>query len=141
MDIALHCKRASSSSLSCRSTNRVLCPNLDFDELAGDALYAKLWNPLAELASALSNVSSSPAATSLKGITTYLSRLPGLEELPRDDIVRQTLSLCLITYFSVLLMYFSVAGFSYYFIFDHRSTSLLCFPVQAPAHLLSPGLQ
>lgn len=109
------------------------CP--DFDELVGDALYATLRNPFAELASpsssswvalAASNLTSSPASTSSKSISTYLAELPGLEHLPRDDIIRQSLSLCLITYLSVLLMYFSVAGFSYYFIFDHRSRSLLC---------------
>ncbi|ORY92812.1 hypothetical protein BCR35DRAFT_286190 [Leucosporidium creatinivorum] len=112
-------------------TNSQFLLNSDFDELIGDALYDKLQNPFAEGASAAStsskwvalaasNLSYSPPPASLKSFTTYLAELPGLDHLPRDSIVRQSLSLCLITYVSVLLMYFGVAGFSYYFIFDHR---------------------
>ncbi|WFD01895.1 Delta(7)-sterol 5(6)-desaturase [Malassezia obtusa] len=38
--------------------------------------------------------------------------------LPRDNIVRQTISLYVITYIGILLLYFSMASISYYFLFN-----------------------
>lgn len=39
---------------------------------------------------------------------------------PRDDIRRQAISLAVMTQIGVYLLYFGIAGFSYYFLFDHR---------------------
>lgn len=82
-----------------------------FDEHVGDALYSKLHNPFAKLlvspsspaewaSYVASNLTSSPSSppTSLNGLTTFLAELPGLDTLPRDNIVRQSLSLYVITY-------------------------------------------
>ncbi|ORY84701.1 hypothetical protein BCR35DRAFT_313484 [Leucosporidium creatinivorum] len=102
-----------------------------FDDYVGDALYAKLHNPFTTLlasqsspsewaAYAASNLTSSPPPTSMKSVTTFLAELPGLNTLPRDSILRQSLSLYVITYIGILLLYFGVATFSYYAIFDHR---------------------
>lgn len=38
--------------------------------------------------------------------------------LPRDNIVRQTISLYVITYIGIILLYFSMASMSYYFLFN-----------------------
>ncbi|PKI84707.1 Erg3p [Malassezia vespertilionis] len=42
--------------------------------------------------------------------------------LPRDNIVRQAISLYVITYVGILLMYFSMASLSYYFLFNKDLT-------------------
>lgn len=39
---------------------------------------------------------------------------------PRDYMPRQFLSLCLMVYVGIHAMYFAMAGFSYYFIFNHE---------------------
>ncbi|PWN29737.1 hypothetical protein BDZ90DRAFT_225992 [Jaminaea rosea] len=39
--------------------------------------------------------------------------------LPRDNIIRQALSLSLITYVGIFILYFGFAGLSYYFFFNH----------------------
>jgi Delta7-sterol 5-desaturase len=76
-------------------------------------------------------------------VTTFLAELPGLDTLPRDNILRQSLSLYAITYIGesdllsaflgpqlscvpigILLLYFGVATGAYFFIFDHRSEFL-----------------
>ncbi|GAA5867965.1 hypothetical protein JCM1840_003633 [Sporobolomyces johnsonii] len=94
-----------------------------FDEYVGDRLYAALDNPFAHhapvAASKLSFDTSSPSAA-LSSVSAYLGTLPSLSSLPRDHILRQSLSLYGITYIGILLLYFSVATFSYYYIFDHR---------------------
>ncbi|KAK4701518.1 Delta7-sterol 5-desaturase, partial [Phenoliferia sp. Uapishka_3] len=95
-----------------------------FDEYVGDALYAKLDNPFAKATSPLlssisSNFTSSPSPP-VSQLTNFLASIPSLSSLPRDSIVRQSLSLYSITYVSIILMYFSVATMSYYLIFDHR---------------------
>ncbi|KAI5474243.1 C-5 sterol desaturase [Pseudohyphozyma bogoriensis] len=72
-----------------------------FDEYIGDALiYA-------------SNVLPS-------SITDHLSRLSFPSTLPRDNVVRQSISIYLITYLGAVTLYFTFSTFSYYFIFDHR---------------------
>lgn len=43
-----------------------------------------------------------------------------LSSLARDSILRQALSLYLLTYIGILFLYFSMATASYYLIFDHR---------------------
>ncbi|KWU43711.1 fatty acid hydroxylase [Rhodotorula sp. JG-1b] len=113
MDIPLHC----------------------FDEYIGDRLYAALDNPFAHYAAAESgstttafkNVSSLAAAIDLSStsaavdsVARLVGSVPGLSSLGRDSIVRQALSLYGITYVGIFLLYFSVATFSYYTIFDHR---------------------
>ncbi|GAA5889540.1 hypothetical protein JCM6882_007063 [Rhodosporidiobolus microsporus] len=96
-----------------------------FDEYIGDKLYAQLDNPFTRFASqnatkSLSHLDLTSTSGFTSSLTSYLSTLPGLSSLPRDNILRQSLSLYAITYVGILLLYFSVATFSYYFIFDHR---------------------
>ncbi|KAK4055017.1 c-5 sterol desaturase [Microbotryomycetes sp. JL221] len=79
-----------------------------FDEYAGDNLYSHLHNPLRSL------------ATSKSDSAQYLAQLPFLDSLDRNNIIRQCLSLYVLTYIGIFILYFSVAGFSYYFMFDHR---------------------
>lgn len=103
-----------------------------FDEYIGDRLYAALDNPFAHYAADsgltnLKNVSSLAAAIDLSStsaavdsVARLVGSVPGLSSLGRDSIVRQALSLYGITYVGIFLLYFSVATFSYYTIFDHR---------------------
>ncbi|GAA5960724.1 hypothetical protein JCM8115_001809 [Rhodotorula mucilaginosa] len=104
-----------------------------FDEYIGDRLYAALDNPFAHFAAesgstaTFKNVSSLAAAIDLSStsaavdsVTRLVGSVPGLSSLGRDSIVRQALSLYGITYVGIFLLYFSVATFSYYAIFDHR---------------------
>ncbi|GAA5875366.1 hypothetical protein JCM8547_003216 [Rhodosporidiobolus lusitaniae] len=99
-----------------------------FDEYVGDKLYAALDNPFARFASpyaanatkSLSSLDFSSTSGFTSSAASYLSTLPGLSSLGRDSILRQSLSLYSITYVGIVLMYFSVATFSYYCIFDHR---------------------
>lgn len=99
-----------------------------FDDHLGDALYAKLNNPFTSLAAASTSAlaaksaeSVSPGSSLVNTVVRYLADVPGLDTLPRNSIVRQSLSLWALTYVGIILMYFSIAGASYYFIFDHRS--------------------
>ncbi|BGP17568.1 hypothetical protein JCM10213_004109 [Rhodosporidiobolus nylandii] len=96
-----------------------------FDEYVGDKLYASIDNPFAKFADPLANATlSSLDFSSTSGFASsaaaFLATLPGPSSLGRDSIVRQSLSLYGITYVGILLLYFSVATFSYYAIFDHR---------------------
>lgn len=94
-----------------------------FDEYAGDRLYSVLDNPFAKYApsaaSRLSLDTSSPSAL-LSSSASYLGTLPALSSLDRDSVVRQLISLFTLTYVGIFVLYFSVATFSYYYIFDHR---------------------
>lgn len=75
-----------------------------------------------------SRYSPTCAAGHLSSLNTTMSQsellavcgAPGHEVswLPRDNIVRQTISLYVITYIGIILLYFSGAGFSYYFLFN-----------------------
>ncbi|GAA6010016.1 hypothetical protein JCM10207_007520 [Rhodosporidiobolus poonsookiae] len=97
-----------------------------FDEYIGDKLYAALDNPFAKYANpynanaTLSSLDFSSTSGFTQSAASYLATLPGLSSLGRDSIVRQSLSLYAITYVGILVMYFSVATFSYYCIFDKR---------------------
>ncbi|KAM0752480.1 hypothetical protein T439DRAFT_287259 [Meredithblackwellia eburnea MCA 4105] len=96
-----------------------------FDEYAGDAIYSHLDNPFAKpsnllFASIASNVTTSPPPPVVSRVTSLLASLPSLSSLPRDSIIRQCLSLYVLVYIGIVLLYFSIATFSYYFIFDHR---------------------
>lgn len=113
-------------------------------------------SPTEWAAYAASNLTSSPPSpTSLKSVTTFLAELPGLDTLPRDNIVRQSLSLYVITYIGelarltshfeakltcirtgILLLYFGVATFAYFFIFDHRSEFITSRTHLPSAHFL-----
>lgn len=105
-----------------------------FDEFLGDALYGAIPNPFTTLSAKLG-----PACADALNATTcafaepalsippvvsstlsYLAALPAPSSWPRDNILRQSLSLYAITYAGILLLYFSVASFSYYCLFDHR---------------------
>ena len=113
-----------------------------FDEHLGDWIYSSL-RPfsLDTLASALPLASSFVAKAPFHAITAFSNVTtttdlpnPSLDllsksvdflsqhttNLPRDSILRQALSLYAITYAGILLLYFSIATLSYYFIFDHR---------------------
>jgi len=94
-----------------------------FDEYVGDRLYSVLDNPFSKYAptaaSKLSLDTSSPSAL-LSSAASYLGTLPSLSSLDRDSVVRQLISLFTLTYVGIFVLYFSVATFSYYYIFDHR---------------------
>ncbi|GAA5992882.1 hypothetical protein JCM10908_001388 [Rhodotorula pacifica] len=105
-----------------------------FDEYIGDRLYAALDNPFAKyaagekavawtaknLTSIVSAVDTSSTAAALESVKQIAASVPGLSSLGRDSILRQALSLYGITYVGIFVLYFSVATFSYYAIFDHR---------------------
>ncbi|GAA6028843.1 hypothetical protein JCM8097_007423 [Rhodosporidiobolus ruineniae] len=99
-----------------------------FDEYVGDKLYAAVDNPFVRFASpyalnatkSLSSLDFSSTSGFTSSLTSYLATLSGPSQWGRDHVLRQSLSLYAITYVGILLLYFSVATFSYYFIFDHR---------------------
>ena len=112
-----------------------------FDEHLGDWIYSSLrpfsLDTLAAtlpLASSFATKAPYHAVTTLSNLTTATLPNPSLDllsksvdflskhtaNLPRDSVLRQCLSLYAITYAGILLLYFSIATLSYYFIFDHR---------------------
>lgn len=80
-----------------------------FDRGVGDSFYAAL-------PTSTSSVCQGAASSLVKAVCTYLPEVT----LARDAVLRQSLSLCLITYLGIYVLYFSVATLSYYLIFDHR---------------------
>lgn len=72
-----------------------------FDEYVGDAVYSRLSNPFTlPSVPALSNLSTA-ATSSLDPkqlLSTLLHALPNVENLPRDSVLRQSVSLYVITY-------------------------------------------
>lgn len=106
-----------------------------FDEYIGDKVYSKLENPFISLLSSTTFsktsdilgssyhstlVSTTSSNFNSNAIIDFLVSLPSLSSLPRDSAIRQSISLYLITYAGILLLYFGIATMSYYFIFDHR---------------------
>ncbi|GAA5908089.1 hypothetical protein JCM8208_003683 [Rhodotorula glutinis] len=100
-----------------------------FDEYVGDKLYSYLDNPIAKFAPQLGGNATAPTLSSLDlssannavaSVTAYLATVPGLSSLPRDNMLRQAISLYGITYVGIFVLYFSVATASYYLIFDKR---------------------
>lgn len=91
-----------------------------FDDYLGDSLYASV-KPFA-YAPALTVNSSLPTLTPHASIAASVIQLisNNIANLPRDSILRQSVSLYVLVYIGILLLYFSIATFSYYFIFDHR---------------------
>ncbi|CBQ74000.1 probable sterol delta 5,6-desaturase [Sporisorium reilianum SRZ2] len=57
-------------------------------------------------------------SSSLSGNNVDWSALQHVSALPRDNIVRQTVSLFVLTYIGILVLYFSFAGLSYKYIFN-----------------------
>ncbi|CDR87393.1 probable sterol delta 5,6-desaturase [Sporisorium scitamineum] len=57
-------------------------------------------------------------SSSLSGDNVDWSALQHVSALPRDNIVRQTMSLFVLTYIGILVLYFSFAGLSYKYIFN-----------------------
>lgn len=111
-----------------------------FDEYVGDRLYAALDNPFTKYAgpkgaAAVAALASgdwkasiaacdfSSVRAGLESVRQVVASSPGLSSLGRDSLVRQALSLYGITYVGIFLLYFSVATFSYYTIFDRRMES------------------
>jgi lathosterol oxidase len=82
-----------------------------FDSAVGDAFYAAL------------PTSTSSLCTSANELVKAVCPLLPSSGLARTDVLRQALSLCLITYIGIYVLYFSVATLSYYLIFDHRMKS------------------
>ncbi|KAM0749888.1 hypothetical protein T439DRAFT_326781 [Meredithblackwellia eburnea MCA 4105] len=100
-----------------------------FDDHVGDALYQNLKNPFATPASTSvlaplefgsSNVTTSFPFLVPSPITSILGRIPSLSSLPRDSVLRQCISLYILIYVGIFGLYFGVATFSYYFLFDRR---------------------
>lgn len=108
-----------------------------FDEHLGDRLYSSIpsydYSSLSSLVatkfvpSAFSALLSSPASLPPQVesyVETTLSFLSShTSQLPRDSVLRQCISLYGLTYAGILLLYFSVATMSYYFLFDKRMES------------------
>lgn len=111
-----------------------------FDEYVGDRLYAALDNPFTKYAgpkgaAAVAALASgdwkasvaacdfSSVRAGFESVRQVVASIPGLSSLGRDSLVRQALSLYGITYVGIFLLYFSVATFSYYTIFDRRMES------------------
>lgn len=101
-----------------------------FDDHLGDSIYASI-KPFAvptfsALSTSTSNLTTIPllSSSSLLQSTTATNAIQFLSDnisnLPRDSILRQSLSLYALVYVGILLLYFSIATFSYYAIFDHR---------------------
>ncbi|EST09609.1 Fatty acid hydroxylase [Kalmanozyma brasiliensis GHG001] len=57
-------------------------------------------------------------SSSLSGGNVDWSALQGVSALPRDNIIRQTVSLLVLTYVGILVLYFTFAGLSYKYIFN-----------------------
>ncbi|KAJ9480079.1 Delta(7)-sterol 5(6)-desaturase [Pseudozyma hubeiensis] len=57
-------------------------------------------------------------ASSLSGNNVDWSALKHVSALPRDNIIRQTVSLLILTYIGILVLYFTFAGLSYKYIFN-----------------------
>ncbi|KAF9988570.1 c-5 sterol desaturase [Mortierella antarctica] len=68
-------------------------------------------SPLQAIAGIARNVASSSLATNLT-----------LDTLAADNMLRQSISLIWLTYIGALLMYFSMAGSSYFLVFDQNHT-------------------
>ncbi len=67
-------------------------------------------------------------ASALGGEAVNWSALQSVSALPRDNVVRQTVSLLVLTYIGILVLYFTFAGLSYKYIFNkemekHRASS------------------
>lgn len=108
--------------------------------IADDLVFDKFWATLVPLeaftgspeflASANATASYIPLAASTKWsqFVAYLPHPPlqaaktiaGVSAWPREYIPRQLLSLVIITMIGIHLLYFLIAGFSYYFIFNHE---------------------
>lgn len=92
-----------------------------FDDYAGDRLYSAI-NLLPYHSHSLANAtisSTSGTATTLTA-SVYNALANSISNMPRDNILRQCISLYGLVYLGILLLYFSIATFSYYYIFDHR---------------------
>ncbi|SPO27582.1 probable sterol delta 5,6-desaturase [Ustilago trichophora] len=57
-------------------------------------------------------------SSSLRGHNVDWSALQNVSALPRDNIVRQTVSLLVLTYIGILVLYFTFASLSYKYIFN-----------------------
>lgn len=100
------------------------------DELLFNSMYQKLPSiPIPDLALGVSLASSSFSSSTSSLFDTFVNTTSHawqasfsgvtLDTLPADHLVRQSLSLFLITFSGAFLMYFSFAIPCYYFLFDH----------------------
>ncbi|CAE7133802.1 unnamed protein product [Rhizoctonia solani] len=91
---------------------------LIFDFPPGREENGKLITPVRAIdaASKIASHSSSLPPWLLK----YASPATTASAWPRDYIPRQLISLCVITYIGIYILYFVFAALSYYFIFDHN---------------------
>ncbi|PWN32464.1 putative sterol delta 5,6-desaturase [Meira miltonrushii] len=69
--------------------------------------------------STTSNFTSHLSNAWASNATSGMEALDGVSAWGRDHLLRQCLSLYAITFLGILLLYFSFAGFSYYFVFNH----------------------
>lgn len=108
------------------------------DELLFNSMYQKLPSiPIPDLALSLQSLPSMDQFQSLTSSSSLFSTLVNttshvwqsgfsgvtLDTLPVDHLVRQSLSLFLITFMGAFLMYFSFAIPAYFFLFDHNYKS------------------
>ena len=91
------------------------------DDLFLDKVYSKAFpkSPLPSCAYAPID-----APTCINGTSTFSEGTQHFYNqftaLPRESIIRQTLSLTVLTYIGIHFLYFGCAGLSYYFVYDHR---------------------
>lgn len=64
------------------------------------------------------NVLKEAVSSALNGQSVDWSALRHVSALPRDNILRQTVSLLALTYLGILVLYFTFAGLSYKYIFN-----------------------
>ncbi|TIA88375.1 hypothetical protein E3P99_02644 [Wallemia hederae] len=65
-------------------------------------------------------VSLNGTSSSMSGVEDATIHYDQLSQFARDSIIRQTLSLSVLTYVGIHLLYFLAAGLSYHFIYDKR---------------------
>lgn len=64
------------------------------------------------------SVLSQAVESALSGANVDWEALRHTSALPRDNIIRQTVSLFVLTYIGILVLYFSFAGLSYHYLFN-----------------------
>ena len=84
-----------------------------------DSVYARLLPP-PPILSALPRLNATSSPVSYATSTTYHSFLPPLSLLPRDSLLRQSISLFLIALIGAAAIYFLFCSLSYFLVFDRR---------------------
>ena len=91
------------------------------DEWLLDAVWARIL-PASKFPSLCDDAATGHVNATVRSMQQFATTCAAAGErvsaLPRDNIIRQTLSLYVITYIGIVLMYFSIASMSYHFLFN-----------------------